>query len=123
MKMMRMKFDYMVLKMWRYYEKTLYFTGDTVWYEAVKQTIDQYNPEIIVANAGDNHFLVGESLIMGKDDLYELHKAIPDSTIIAVHMEAVNHWGLSREELKSFNKEKGISEKVLVPEDGDNIFI
>lgn len=104
-------------------EKTLYFTGDTVWYEAVKQTIDQYNPEIIVANAGDNHFLVGESLIMGKDDLYELHKAIPDSTIIAVHMEAVNHWGLSREELKSFNKEKGISEKVLVPEDGDNIFI
>ena len=38
-------------------------------------------------------------------------------------MEAVNHWGLSREELKSFNKEKGISEKVLVPEDGDNIFI
>lgn len=37
-------------------EKTLYFTGDTVWYEAVKQTIDQYNPEIIVANAGDNHF-------------------------------------------------------------------
>ena len=59
----------------------------------------------------------------GKDDLYELHKAIPDSTIIAVHMEAVNHWGLSREELKSFNKEKGISEKVLVPEDGDNIFI
>ncbi len=39
---------------------------------------------------------------MGKDDLYELHKAIPDSTIIAVHMEAINDWGLSKRRIKVF---------------------
>ena len=32
-------------------EKTLYFTGDTVWYEAVQETIDTHKPEIIVVNA------------------------------------------------------------------------
>jgi L-ascorbate metabolism protein UlaG (beta-lactamase superfamily) len=101
-------------------EKTLYFTGDTVWYEAVQETIDTHKPEIIVVNAGDNQFLVGGSLIMGKEDLYELYKAAPDAKIIAVHMEAVNHWGLSREELKSFINEKGISSNVSVPDDGES---
>lgn len=35
-------------------------------------------------------------------------------------MEAVNHWTLSREELKSFIGEKGISSQVLVPDDGES---
>ncbi len=35
-------------------------------------------------------------------------------------MEAVNHWTLSREELKSFINEKEISSNVLVPDDGES---
>lgn len=100
-------------------EKTLYFTGDTVWYEEVQVTIDTQKPEIIVANAGNNQFLTGGSLIMGKEDLYELYKAAPDAKLIAVHMEAVNHWGLSKDDLKSFINEKGISSSVSVPDDGE----
>ena len=57
---------------------------------------------------------------MGTEDLYEVYKAAPDAKIIAVHLEAVNHWGLSREELKSFINEKGISSNVLVPDDGES---
>ncbi|OMC79223.1 MBL fold metallo-hydrolase [Viridibacillus sp. FSL H8-0123] len=98
-------------------ENTLYVAGDTVWYEAVQEVIDTHKPEIIVVNAGDNQYFEGGSLIMGKDDVYEVVKAAPDAKIIAVHMEAVNHWGLSREELKSFIEEKGISSNVLVPDD------
>lgn len=100
-------------------EKTLYVAGDTVWYDAVQEVIKTHKPEIIVLNAGDNQFLVGGSLIMGKDDVYDVVKAAPNSKIIAVHMEAVNHWGLSREELKSFINDKGIS-NVLVPDDGES---
>jgi len=101
-------------------EKTLYVAGDTVWYEAVQEVIDTHIPEIIVVNAGDNQFLEGGSLVMGKDDVYEVYKAAPNTKIIAVHMEAVNHWGLSREELKSFANEKGITSNVLVPDDGES---
>lgn len=100
-------------------EKTLYVAGDTVWYEAVQEVIDTHKPEIIVVNGGDNQFLQGGSLVMGKDDIYEVYKAAPNAKIISVHMEAVNHWTLSREELKSFSKEKGISSHVLVPNDGE----
>lgn len=101
-------------------EKTLYVAGDTVWYEAIQETIDAHKPEIIVVNGGDNQFLEGGSLVMGKDDIYEVHKAAPHAKIISVHMEAVNHWTLSREELKSFAEEKGFSTSLLVPEDGES---
>ncbi|WP_299091003.1 MBL fold metallo-hydrolase [uncultured Metabacillus sp.] len=101
-------------------EKTLYVAGDTVWYDGVREEINTHKPEIIVVNGGDNQFLQGGSLVMGKDDIYEVHKAAPNAKIISVHMEAVNHWTLSREELKSFIEEKGISSNVLVPEDGES---
>ncbi|MYL51476.1 MBL fold metallo-hydrolase [Halobacillus litoralis] len=101
-------------------EKTLYIAGDTVWYEAVQEVIDAHKPEVIVVNAGDNQFNIGGSLVMGKDDVYEVNKAAPNAKIIAVHMEAVNHWTLSREELKNFANEKGISSLVSVPNDGQS---
>lgn len=101
-------------------EKTLYVAGDTVWYDAVQAVIETHKPEIIVVNGGDNQFLEGGSLVMGKEDIYEVYKAAPDAKIISVHMEAVNHWTLSREELKSFINEKGISSNVLVPIDGES---
>ena len=101
-------------------EKTLYVAGDTVWYEEVQKVIEMNKPEIIVVNAGDNQFFQGGSLIMGKEDVYEVYKAATEAKIICVHMEAVNHWGLSKEELKSFTKEKEITTNVLVPNDGES---
>lgn len=57
---------------------------------------------------------------MGKEDIYEVNKAAPNAKIISVHMEAINHWTLSREELKSFIKGKGIESNVLVPDEGES---
>ncbi|WP_400195191.1 MBL fold metallo-hydrolase [Lysinibacillus telephonicus] len=101
-------------------EKTLYVAGDTVWYEGVQEVIGTLKPEIIVVNAGDNQFLQGGSLVMGKEDVYEVYNAAPNAKILAVHMEAVNHWTLSREELRIFINEKGISSNILVLNDGES---
>lgn len=101
-------------------EKTFYVAGDTVWYEAVQEVIEVHRPEIIVVNGGDNQFLQGGSLVMGKEDIYHVHQAAPNSKIISVHMEAVNHWTLSRDELRSFLVEKGSSSNVLIPDDGES---
>ncbi|MGP4073990.1 hypothetical protein ACTWQB_15805 [Piscibacillus sp. B03] len=62
----------------------------------------------------------GGSLVMGKDDVYEVAKAAPNSKIIAVHMEAVNHWALSREDLKNFSQEKGFDFSLMIPIDGES---
>ncbi|RIN06444.1 MBL fold metallo-hydrolase [Staphylococcus sp. KG4-3] len=100
-------------------EKTLYVAGDTIWYSKVRTTIDSCKPDVIVVNGGDNQFYEGGSLVMNKFDIYQTAKAAPNSKIIVVHMEAVNHWNLSRNELKTFIKEKNIESQVLVPNDGD----
>jgi len=101
-------------------EKTLYVAGDTVWYEGVQEDLETHKPDIIVVNGGDNQIIEFGSLVMGKEDIYEVHKAAPNATVISVHMEAVNHWILSREELKKFSEEKGFSSSILVPEDGES---
>lgn len=101
-------------------EKSVYVAGDTVWYEGVQEELDAHTPEIIVLNGGDNQWQSYGSLIMGKEDIYEVHKAIPSAQIITVHMEAVNHWTLSRKELKDFANEKGFASSLLVPEDGES---
>ncbi|MDP4527385.1 MBL fold metallo-hydrolase, partial [Bacillus halotolerans] len=62
----------------------------------------------------------GGSLVMGKEDIYETYKAASEAKIIVSHMEAVNHWGLSRKELNAFIKEKEISSNVLVPDNGES---
>lgn len=101
-------------------EKTFYIAGDTVWYEGVEENLKKYDPDVIVLNSGDAQVLGYEPIIMNKEDVYEVYKAAPRATIIASHMESVNHAMLSRKELREFLGEKGMTQRVLVPEDGES---
>lgn len=71
-------------------------------------------------HGGDAQVLGYEPIIMDKKDVYGAYKAAPGATIIASHMESVNHAMLSRKELREFINEKGMTQRVLVPEDGAN---
>lgn len=102
-------------------EPTLYVAGDTVYNTYVEQTLKRYTPEWIVLNAGDNRFLEGGSLVMDASDVHLVHKVAPDAMLLPVHMEAVNHWALSRATLRAFAVEHGFSEKLLILEDGQSI--
>lgn len=104
-------------------EKTFYLAGDTIWYSAVQDNIDTYKPDVIVLNSCDARVMdptLGEtSIIMGKDDVYAVCKAAPSATVIASHMETVNHATLSRADLKAFVDEKNLSAQVRIPADGE----
>lgn len=100
-------------------EKTVYLAGDTIWNAHVQHSLDKHNPEVVILNAGDAQVEGMGSIIMGKQDVYKVHQAAPGSTLIATHMEAVNHAVLTRDELRRFAQEKGMAEKLLVPEDGE----
>lgn len=102
-------------------ENILYVAGDTVWYDEVKNNILTHLPSVILVNAGDNQFLEGGSLVMGKEDVLALHQTTPESTLIAVHMEAVNHWTLSRESLQAYAEDEGFSDRLIIPVDGQLI--
>lgn len=101
-------------------EKTAYIAGDTVWYEGVEESLKKYEPDVVILNSGDAQVLGYEPIIMDKKDVHEVFKAAPRATIIASHMESVNHAMLSRKELREFINEKGMTQRVLVPEDGES---
>lgn len=99
-------------------EKTVYLAGDTVWNTDVQKSLHDHQPQVIILNSGDAQVVGLGSIIMGKDDVYEVHRAAPQATLVATHMEAVNHAVLTRKELQEFAIEKGMAHRLLVPEDG-----
>ncbi|MFW9270299.1 MBL fold metallo-hydrolase [Pseudomonas sp. NR3] len=102
--------------------KTLYLAGDTIWRNEVDQAINQYRPEVIVLNAGKAKMAGFEgSIIMGEDDVLRASKAAKNAHIVAVHMDAINHMSLTREELRAYVKKQGIEGRVDIPEDGASL--
>jgi len=91
----------------------LYVAGDTVWYEGVAETITRYRPRVAVVNAGGAEFLEGGLIVMGVEDVREVAARVP--TVVAVHLEALNHCFLSRAALRE------AVPGVLVPEDGETL--
>ncbi|CAH1044310.1 MBL fold metallo-hydrolase [Halomonas sp. TD01] len=104
-------------------QKTTYLVGDTVWRDEVEQALERYNPDVIVLNTGAAELtsFEGDPIIMGKEDTLRTHQAAPNASIIAVHMDAVNHMTLSRDELAEYVQEEGLQEHVLIPADGEVI--
>lgn len=100
-------------------EKTIYLAGDTIWNTHVQTSLTLHVPDVVILNAGDAQVPGFGSIIMGKQDVYEVFQAAPQATLFATHMEAVNHAALSRTELRAFAVEKGMTERLLVPEDGE----
>ncbi|MBU1306637.1 MAG: MBL fold metallo-hydrolase [Alphaproteobacteria bacterium] len=99
--------------------KTTYLVGDTIWRDEVDQALTQYSPNVIVVNAG--YALVtgfDGAILMGKEDVVRAAQTVPDARIVATHMDSINHMSQTREELKAYVAEKGVRDRVDVPEDG-----
>ena len=91
----------------------VYVAGDTVWYEAVAETIERHRLRVAIVNAGGAEFSEGGLIVMGIDDVREVAERVP--TVVAVHMEALNHCFLERESLRR------AVPGILVPEDGETL--
>jgi L-ascorbate metabolism protein UlaG (beta-lactamase superfamily) len=91
----------------------LYLAGDTVWFEGVEETIARFAPRVAVVNAGGAEFVEGGLIVMGADDVREVVARVP--TVIAVHMEALNHCFLERAMLAA------AVPGVVIPQDGESL--
>ncbi|MDF2159377.1 MBL fold metallo-hydrolase [Algoriphagus sp. CAU 1675] len=116
-------------------EKTIYWCGDTVWYEGVMETIDRVKPEIIVCHAGGNRFFkkynalgveLSEdtlSVVMDERQVVELSQYASNCIVIATHIGALDHETLTREMLREFANSKGISSsRLMIPQNGEILF-
>lgn len=100
---------------------TLYVAGDTVWFDGVAAALREHKPDVVIVNAGEARFLEGDPIIMGVADVANVCRAVPSATVIAVHMEAVNHCLLTRAGLRAGLEAAGLASRVRIPADGETI--
>jgi L-ascorbate metabolism protein UlaG (beta-lactamase superfamily) len=101
-------------------EPTVYHAGDTVPYDAVQETLATHEPDVVVANAGAAQFTEGRPITMAPDDVVRLCEWT-DATIVADHMDGINHCLATREDLHATLDEAGVTDCVTVPEDGETV--
>ena len=102
-------------------EKTLCIAGDTIWREAVATDLQKHQPDVVVINAGYAHVIGFGPIIMGQEDVLNLHFLLPEAKIVAVHMEAINHCLLTRSALRQYAEDNQVSEVLTIPQDGETV--
>jgi L-ascorbate metabolism protein UlaG (beta-lactamase superfamily) len=55
---------------------------------------------------------------MTAEDVVRVCLVLPTTRVIAVHLEALNHCPLTRDELREKLREEGLLQQVEIPEDG-----
>lgn len=102
-------------------EKTLYIAGDTIWREEVAVDLQKHQPDVVVLNAGYAHVLGFGPIIMGEQDVLNVHFLLPQAKIVAVHMEAINHCLLTRHALREYAEANQFSDALSIPQDGESV--
>ncbi|HHC2138868.1 TPA: MBL fold metallo-hydrolase [Klebsiella pneumoniae] len=102
-------------------EKTLWLMGDTIWRDDIAADLLKLRPDVVVLNAGYAHVIGFGPIIMGKEDLLNVHFTLPEAKIMAIHLEAVNHCLVSREEMRQYALDNQIADVVSIPQDGETV--
>jgi len=104
------------------HEPTIYWTGDTIWYEAVEQVILETEPDIVITHSSGASFEAGAPIIMDGRQTMEVCRAAPQSVVIAVHMETFDFDTVSRKDLRAMAEAEGIEAiQLLIPADGETL--
>jgi L-ascorbate metabolism protein UlaG (beta-lactamase superfamily) len=104
-------------------EPTVYWAGDTIWYEPVQQVIATVKPDIIVMHScGAVWGADTRPIVMDAAQTIAVCQFEPQSKTIATHMEALDHATVSRADLRQYATEHGISaEQLIIPDDGETL--
>lgn len=100
---------------------TVHVAGDTVWCAELESALDAHDPDAVVLNAGAAQFETGDPITMTAADVARVVRHVPDATVLAVHMDAVNHCLLTREDLRAALADEGLGDAVTIPADGERV--
>lgn len=96
-------------------DHSLYVAGDTIWCDEVRDAMERHRPDAVVVNAAGARFVGSERLVMDVDDVLALCAAFPETLVIAVHLEAINHCFVTRAQLRDAT----CGARVAIPDDGE----
>jgi L-ascorbate metabolism protein UlaG (beta-lactamase superfamily) len=103
-------------------EPTVYWAGDTIWYEAVAEVIRTVKPDVIITHSSGAKFGDSDPIVMDAAQTIAVCTAVPQATIIAVHLESLDHGTVSRADLRALADSHGVSaSRLLIPQDGETL--
>ena len=106
---------------------TILWAGDTLLTDNIKNMIVNHKPDIIILHPGKAQMPKDDkgnmaTLLMGVDETIEVAKLAPQAKIIAIHLEALDHCSVKKEDLrKEANKHKISASRLIIPENGEII--
>jgi L-ascorbate metabolism protein UlaG (beta-lactamase superfamily) len=101
-------------------EPTTYISGDTVLTDEVRRVLTERRPDIAVMAAGGASLDIGRPILMPIEELLEFARLAP-RTVVANHLEALNHCPITRANLRARLADAGLVERVLIPADGETL--
>ena len=104
-------------------EPTVYWAGDTVLYPPVAETIREFSPDIIVTHSCGARW-DGDLIVMDDKQTLEVSRLAPEATIVATHMEALDHATVTRQDLRQTAEAGGLDpSRLLIPVDGETLHL
>ncbi len=103
-------------------ESTVYWMGDTIWYDAVEQVVAEHQPDIIITHSSGAKIGDSDPIVMDAPQTIAVCEAAPEATVIAIHLESLDHGTVSRADLRAYAIKHNISEdRLLIPADGETL--
>ena len=99
----------------------LYIVGDSIYCPEVESALRAHQPDITVVNAGAAQFKTGGPITMTALDVAKVCRFAPQTRLIAVHMETINHCLLRRDELDRELTNYRLRQRVVIPDDGETV--
>jgi len=101
-----------------YADTQLYITGDTVFYDGIKEVAQKFKPEYVFIFAGAAKPRGPFSVTMSTNDAIDTAFAFPLATIIPVHFEGWSHYTETGEMLRESFAAMGIANRLNILEAG-----
>lgn len=101
-------------------EPSLYLSGDTILTPDIVKFVKRFQPDVSLVPAGGARFDIGGDIIMGVDDVIEFTRAAP-GTVVANHLQALNHCPVTRRELGAAAARAGLGGRLRIPADGETL--
>jgi L-ascorbate metabolism protein UlaG (beta-lactamase superfamily) len=107
-------------------EPTLYWAGDTINGPEVAEAIGRFAPAVIVTHScgamWPDDAGARQLIVMDAAQTIAVCRAAPASSVVATHMESLDHATVSRAELRAAAEAAGVSpEQLLIPPDGGEL--
>ncbi len=94
--------------------RTVYFSGDTVWFDGVEEVTRRFHPDVALLNLGAAKVAAAgpHHITLTATEGVEIARRWPETAIVPLHFEGWQHFSESRREIEDAFRAAGLEKRV-----------